>query len=140
MPAVRDYLLLRKYPGNVRELRQLVARIACRHVGRGPISVGNIPEEERLPVARWMTDDWRDNGFEHAIRHALANGVTLREISAGAAETAIRLALQDESENVPRAARKLGVTDRALQMRRAADRRRGESPLDKDAGTESDRT
>jgi transcriptional regulator with GAF, ATPase, and Fis domain len=140
MPAVRDYLLLRKYPGNVRELRQLVARIACRHVGRGPISVGNIPEDERLPVARQMTDDWRDNGFEHAIRHALANGVTLREISAGAAETAIRLALQDESENVPRAARKLGVTDRALQMRRAADRRRGESPLDKDAGTESDRT
>ena len=89
-------------------------------------------------MARWMTDDWRDNGFEHAIRHALANGVTLREISAGAAETAIRLALQDESENVPRAARKLGVTDRALQLRRAADRRRSGSIFDKDTGTQGD--
>lgn len=132
MPAVRDYLLLRKYPGNVRELRQLVTRIAYRHVGRGPISVGDIPEEERLPAAREMSEDWRDRGFEHAIRHALANGVTLREISAGAAETAIRLALHDERENVPRAARKLGVTDRALQMRRAADRRRSGSPFDRD--------
>jgi DNA-binding NtrC family response regulator len=35
-PAVRDFLLLRDYPGNVRELKQLVTRIAHRHVGTGP--------------------------------------------------------------------------------------------------------
>jgi len=127
-PAVRDYLLLRKYPGNIRELRQLVTRIAHRHVGRGPISVGDIPEEERVPAAHLMNEDWCDERFAHAIRHALLKGATLREISSKAAETAIRLALDDEENNVPRAARKLGVTDRALQMRRALDRRRHKLP------------
>ena len=122
-PAVRDYLLVRKYPGNVRELRQLVTRVAHRHVGPGPISVGDIPEEERVPAAHLMNEDWCDEGFSHAIRHALLKGTKLREISTRAAETAIRIALEDESNNVPRAARKLGVTDRALQMRRAAHRR-----------------
>ena len=57
-PAVRDYLLWRKYPGNIRELRQLVTRIAHRHVGRGRISVGDIPGEEaragRAPYERGL--------------------------------------------------------------------------------------
>jgi len=126
--AVRDYLLSRKYPGNVRELRQLVTRIAYRHVGRGPISVGDIPEEERVHAAHLMNEDWCDEGFARAIRYALLRGRTLREISSKAAETAIRFALEDENHNVPRAARKLGVTDRALQMRRASDRRRHKLP------------
>ena len=44
---VRQYLLRRAYPGNVRDLRQLISRIACRHVGPGPITVGDIPDDER---------------------------------------------------------------------------------------------
>ena len=36
-----------------------------------------------------------------------------------AAETAIRVALEQEDGNLHRAACRLGVTDRALQMRRA---------------------
>ena len=72
---VRDYLLLRNYPGNVRELGQLVARIAHRHVGQGPISVGDIPEEDRAPAVHLMNDDWCDAGFVRAIRHALAKGM-----------------------------------------------------------------
>ena len=42
----REYLLSRDYPGNVRDLRQLVERIGDRHVGPGPITVGDIPEDE----------------------------------------------------------------------------------------------
>lgn len=121
-PAVRDYLTTRRYPGNVRELRQVVSRIAQRHVGRGPITVGDIPEEERLPVNRFLDEDWCDRGFEEAIRKALTRRVGLREIGAKATETAIRIALEEEEQNLPRAARRLGVTDRALQLRRAAAR------------------
>ena len=48
---VRQYLLRRTYPGNVRDLRQLISRIACRHVGPAPITVGDVPEDERpVPV------------------------------------------------------------------------------------------
>jgi transcriptional regulator with GAF, ATPase, and Fis domain len=119
---VRDYLLLRDYPGNVRELRQLVGRIGKRHVGNGPITIGDIPEDESPFAAKMMTSDWKDANFQGAIRRALSLGVTLKQISSGATEVAVRIAVDDEMGNLQQAARKLGVTDRALQMRRAARR------------------
>jgi transcriptional regulator with GAF, ATPase, and Fis domain len=114
---VRDYLLKRSYPGNVRDLRQLVSRICKRHVGNGPITVGDIPPDELPPVEG--PGDWQDASFAQAIRRALALGAGLKEIGRVASDTAIRLAIADEQGNLQRAARRLGVTDRALQLRRA---------------------
>ncbi len=69
---------------------------------------------------------WMTNGistslvtFDDAIVQALQSGCNLREIARQATETAIRLALASENGNLQRAAKRLGVTDRALQMRRA---------------------
>lgn len=115
---VRQYLLQRDYPGNIRELKQLAVRLGSRHVGPGPITLGSIPEDER-PAESSEQEDWYDAHFEQAIRHALALGVGLKEINRIANETAIRVALRDEEGNLQRAARKLGITDRALQIRRA---------------------
>lgn len=118
---VREYLLRREYPGNVRDLKQLVARIAYRHVGPGPLTVGDLPEDE-WPAVGVEEENWRDAAFDTSIRRALAQGVGLKEIGKLATEAAIRIALDDEEGNLQRAAQKLGVTDRALQMRRAASR------------------
>jgi transcriptional regulator with GAF, ATPase, and Fis domain len=115
---VRQLLLQRRYPGNVRELQQLARRTACRHVGPGPITVGDIPDDER-PNLNDATD-WQGPSFDGAIRHALCRGMGLKEISRAAAASAIRLALGDADGNLQAAARRLGVTDRALQLRRAA--------------------
>lgn len=46
-------------------------------------------------------------------------GGGLKEISQAASDTAIRITVSDEEGNLQRAARRLGITDRALQMRRA---------------------
>ncbi|MDH4053542.1 MAG: sigma 54-interacting transcriptional regulator [Rubrivivax sp.] len=119
IPPVREALLQRDYPGNVRELRQLMTRIASRHVGGGPITVGDLPDEER-PPGDAAPPDWRDGEFDGLLRRALAMGLGLRDISAQAADAAIRVALDDEDGNLKRAARRLGVTDRALQLRRAS--------------------
>jgi transcriptional regulator with GAF, ATPase, and Fis domain len=118
---VRDYLVNRGYPGNVRELRQLMLRIASRHLGDGPITVGDIPDDERPSgsEADAGPPDWRGTDFDDVIRRALCLGVGLRDISAYAAEAAIRIAVGQEDGNLQRAARRLGVTDRALQLRRA---------------------
>jgi transcriptional regulator with GAF, ATPase, and Fis domain len=121
-PAVRDYLLGRTYPGNVRDLRHLVARISSRHVGPGPITAGDIPVGEH-PAVSSGRGSWRNAEFEQAIRHALDIGVGLKEISQAAAETAMRIAVDNENGSLQLAARRLGVTDRALQMRRAARRK-----------------
>jgi transcriptional regulator with GAF, ATPase, and Fis domain len=119
--AVERLLLARSYPGNVRELRQLALRIMHRHVGAGPVTVGDVPEEER-PAAGDGAGDWRGEPLERALRLALALGVRLKEIGRAAEEGAIELALRAEGGNLQRAARRLGVTDRALQLRRAAAR------------------
>jgi len=119
---VLEYLLKREYPGNVRDLKRLVSRIMYRHVGHGPITVGDIPEEERPSVESGMPD-WRDQRFEQSIQRALLLGTGLKEIGRAAEEIAIRIALDNEEGNLRRAARKLYVTERALQIRRAAHRK-----------------
>ncbi|HEX7089440.1 MAG TPA: sigma 54-interacting transcriptional regulator [Longimicrobiales bacterium] len=115
--AVERLLLSRRYPGNVRELQQLAKRTSCRHVGPGPITMGDIPEDER---PRGAEDARVDIPFDACVRRALACGLGLKEIGRLAAETAIRIAVGDAEGNLQQAARRLGVTDRALQMRRAA--------------------
>jgi transcriptional regulator with GAF, ATPase, and Fis domain len=120
-PGVQEYLVNRTYAGNIRELRQLIERIAHRHVGPGPVTAGEIPEEDR-PSACAIARAWPDDQLDRSIAGAIASGASLREISSTTSETAIRIAVQSEQGNLRRAARRLGVTDRALQMRRAAGR------------------
>jgi transcriptional regulator with GAF, ATPase, and Fis domain len=125
--AVSEYLLNRDYHGNVRELRQLIERIAHRHVGTGPITAGDIPEDDRPPAGE-IPYAWPDDELVRSISHALATGASLKEITRAAADMAIRLAVRSEGSNLQRAASRLGITDRALQMRRATGRLREQPP------------
>ncbi len=119
-PAVRQYLLERDYHGNVRELRQVVHRLHTRHVGGGPITIGDIPDSERGAATSHQAG-WAD-GFRVSVENALSSGATLREIGRAAQDAAIELALVEEGGSVKRASRRLGVSDRALQMRRSTAR------------------
>ncbi|MEW6377336.1 MAG: sigma 54-interacting transcriptional regulator [Thermodesulfobacteriota bacterium] len=127
------YLLKREYPGNVRELKQLVTRVMYRHVGYGPITVGDLPAEER-PDEELEPQDWCDTAFETALRRAIHLGIGLKEIRRKVTETAIRIGVGDEEGNLQRAALKLKVTSRALQILRAARRQREHNP---DVGDEA---
>jgi transcriptional regulator with GAF, ATPase, and Fis domain len=117
-PPVAEFLSTKRYPGNVRELRHLVAQIARRHVGDGPVTVGDIPHQQRPQASTAVV--WPDPALASSIRRALARGVSLKEISTAARNMAIAIAVEDSDGNLKRAARVLGVTDRALQLRRAA--------------------
>jgi transcriptional regulator with GAF, ATPase, and Fis domain len=118
-PAVREYFLARDYPGNVRDLRQAVTRTWHRHTGPGPLTIGDVPPEER-PAARSPLALWPTRGFEDAVRAAVDLGIPLARITQGAGDLAIQLVLEQEGDNNQRAAARLGVTDRALQIRRKA--------------------
>jgi transcriptional regulator with GAF, ATPase, and Fis domain len=132
-PVVRQVLLRRDYPGNVRDLRQLAVRVSNRHVGPGPATVGDLPEEEwplldRAPgPALGRAPDW-----DTAARLALAAGASLRELRDAAADAAVRVAIEEADGNLRQAAGRLGVTGRALQLRRAAARRDGQPLVARD--------
>lgn len=85
-----------------------------RYVGGGLLSAGNIPPEER-PAAGGSSHDWQDTGLEQSVRCAITLGTGLKDISRAVED----LAVDDAGGNLQRAAQALGVTDRALQMRRA---------------------
>ena len=120
--AVQAYLLMRPYPGNVRDLRSLAFRLAQRHVGPGPITIGDLPPDEHLPLQG--LGDWRDANFDQAIRRALVRNIGLKEIRQAVEDAAISATIREEEGNLQRAARKLGVTDRTLQLWRAEQRQR----------------
>lgn len=119
--TVRHYFLTREYPGNVRDLKQLVGRIIQHHVGPGAITAGDIPEFER-PSGGDKYAHRCEAEMEVAVRTAVASGASLKEIERAAGELAERIVIAEEQGNLQRAAARLRVTDRALQMRRAARR------------------
>jgi transcriptional regulator with GAF, ATPase, and Fis domain len=117
--ALEAHLVSRDYPGNVRELKQLVQRMAVRHAGGATITVGALPPDERptspTPVAA-------ESLLESAVRQAVLSGATLDDIGRRAKDLATQTALDVEGGSTHRAARRLGVTDRALQLRRRVER------------------
>jgi transcriptional regulator with GAF, ATPase, and Fis domain len=117
-PLVRDYLLRRDYSGNVRELKQVVSRLLSRCACDGTISIGYVPPEER-PTCPVNCASSLDAALETAIQRAVLMGAGLKEIGRVAEDCAIRCATEVEGGSLKRAAKRLGVTDRALQMRRA---------------------
>jgi transcriptional regulator with GAF, ATPase, and Fis domain len=119
-PVVRALLLARAYPGNVRELRQLVARLHATHVGPGPITAGEVPAADRPPVV-----DPTDGGdhdaalidpLDAAVAQAVTAGIPLKVLAGRVRERAIDAALQASPGSLAGSARLLGITDRALQM------------------------
>jgi transcriptional regulator with GAF, ATPase, and Fis domain len=113
-PLVMSYLLSHDYPGNVRELRQLVFRIASKYAGSGMITLGDIPESDREALSV-CPHRWKENGFRDALRKALSDGVGLKDIKRIAGEVAMDLAVEEASGNIQEAARQLNVTDRLIQ-------------------------
>jgi transcriptional regulator with GAF, ATPase, and Fis domain len=131
-PALEQFLLTREYPGNVRDLRRIALALRARHVGPGAVSLGALPNYERPLSATTEADGeapqlvsptglLANPSFVNAIEIAIADGIGLKDIRRAASSVAIRMVLEQENGNLQRAARRLGVTDRALQMRRAND-------------------
>jgi len=121
--GVREFLAERDYPGNIRELRHLVGRIALRYCGKGTITLGDVPTTDR-PM-RFVSDEeaMAATHFEAVRRYfkkALESGSKLKDIKEIAADIAIQLALEEMNGSLQQAADRLGVTDRALQIRRAS--------------------
>ena len=121
-PAVLAMLQERAFPGNLRELRQLAYAVAARHAGGGQITPGDVPPRDR-PDRAVVRDRRAHTQLEAGVRQCLGVGMSLAELKTKVGDLAVDLALGESRGNVQRAAGMLGVTDRAVQMRKRQARR-----------------
>ncbi|SHJ47497.1 Sigma-54 interaction domain-containing protein [Hymenobacter daecheongensis DSM 21074] len=117
---VYDFLLLRDYPGNVRELQQLINRIASKHLGEGPITIGDIPRSD-WPDFAHLGPTLEGDDLEAGIKRLLYQGLGLKEIKDQVTEIAKKVAIRHENGNLKLAAHRLGCSERILQMHRRAE-------------------
>jgi len=119
--AVMDYLKERNYGGNIRELQNLVARISLKYVGKGPITLGDIPEHDRqmeLPVKK----SWYENpDLVECISEALQNGYDVKNIMDTIKSLITRTALTFTGSN-KEVSQLLGKSERWIQLQKAKER------------------
>jgi transcriptional regulator with GAF, ATPase, and Fis domain len=121
-PNVEEYLAQREYPGNVRDLKNLMTRIMAVHVGTGPITLGDLPADEwqflhQSAAVSSITD------LDAAIRCALKRGMKMNELTGTLRDAAFRFAVEAENGNLQKAAKLLGMSDRSIQLWQADQRK-----------------
>lgn len=110
-----DYLIAREYPGNIRELKQVVNRLAMKFSGEGPITLGMLGKEELKFLNNGVTIGKEDNLYQ-GIHKSISSGINIKELKEMVSDIAIRIAIDKEDGNLQRAASILGLTDRSLQL------------------------
>lgn len=115
-PGVCDLLMRTTSKGNVRALKQLCRRIAASLIDRH-VSIGDVIMA--LPDETFEQSDHWHQAFRNAIACAVEQNRHLSEIKEMAADHAIAYALSRSDGSVAAAAKQLGVTPRALQVRQS---------------------
>lgn len=123
--SVADLLRTHPFEGNARELRQLMMQAAVKHCGGGYVSLGDLPQwwqaSVASPASRAQAEPPHPAPWpaRSAIAGWVQDGLGLRDITQRAGDMAIQEALEIEGHHVGRAARRLGITERAIQLRKA---------------------
>ncbi|WP_283148329.1 sigma 54-interacting transcriptional regulator [Silvimonas soli] len=118
MPEVMQQLVRADYPGNVRELRNVVLRMADRQQGFHVLSTGGLQGIGLVAdmVFAGTNGSW-EQALAEAVEGALDAGLGLKGIGQLAESVAVQVAVR-RAGSTTRAAELLGVTPRALQLRR----------------------
>lgn len=115
--SVQSMLAEHAFPGNLRQLMQVAHAVAARHSGDGPITAGDVPPSMR-PHRRCRDATVPAAVLHDAVASALRSGMSLAELKQTVGDLAVEVALRHSDGNVHRASALLGVSDRAVQMRR----------------------
>lgn len=119
--SVMDYFAERTYHGNVRELQNLVNRMALRYTGNGPLTVGDIPDGDREWTKRSAEHWYESTVMLDKITEALRNGYDAKNImdTVKAMVTKAALATADNNKEVSQL---LGKSERWIQLQKAKEK------------------
>lgn len=119
--SVIEYLTQRDYPGNIRELKNLISRIALKYIGKGPITLGDIPEEDRNLKASFEENWYENSVFTNKITEALSNGYDVKSIMDTVKSIITKVALATASNN-KEVSQLLGKSERWIQLQKAKEK------------------
>lgn len=115
-PLVMAHLCAKNYPGNVRELRQVVFRMASRYTGTGIISIGDLADMDRPNLCDTSRGALAHPDFIQWVRKAIYEGQGLKCMVNRFSDLAKYLAIEAAQGNLQLASELLRVTDRTLQL------------------------
>jgi transcriptional regulator with GAF, ATPase, and Fis domain len=118
--AVVRCLRRASYPGNVRELRGLVQRIATRYHGSGPVRLCHLPRESLAGMG--ALEGTRDD-LRRAIGDAVNGGAKFSELVETVKDMIIQTALEQSQGSASEAGRLIDVSKRWVELRRRGSRR-----------------
>jgi transcriptional regulator with GAF, ATPase, and Fis domain len=115
---VYDLLGRRNYPGNIRELKNILSNIFLKYSGKGPITLGDLPipdpDESQLPIF----DNWFERKeFVEALNNAIDAGYNLKKIEEIIQSMATTITLQRVRKN-KEASKILGKSERWIQLQK----------------------
>lgn len=111
-----NYLMQRKFRGNVRELEQFIKRLCYKYIGTGIVSEFDLAGCEITQSS--IDTSFHSDSFEKSIKDLLLSGQSLQTIKDLTISKAIDIAISSSNGVIKEAARKLRVTERAIQKRR----------------------
>ena len=119
--AVIHHLTERNYPGNIRELQNIIKRICLRYIGKGPITLGDMPEYDRV-WKETLENSWYENAdLATSIIAALKQGYDAKNIvdTIKSLTTKIALSLAGNNREMSQL---LGKSERWIQLQRAKEK------------------
>jgi transcriptional regulator with GAF, ATPase, and Fis domain len=120
-PEVLQLLAGMDFPGNVRELRNLVLRMHDRQRGFRQLSIGALPRELR-PAPAAVEERWRGE-LRSGIEGALSGGVGLSDLKRLVAQISYQVALDRSGGSAGEAARIVQQSRRMVEHARSSQRR-----------------
>ncbi len=113
---VLDFLKHRAYPGNIRELRQLIQRITLQHVQHKKITIGEIPLDERKNACHQQQHLQHENSLDDIVKQMILKGDNYNGIKEKIGSAAFEAAIDICGGNKQKAAERLGVDVRTVQL------------------------
>ena len=119
--SVMNYLNERDYPGNIRELQNIINRITLKYIGTGPVTLGDIPEQDRCSYLQ-LEECWYENAiFADKITEALRGGYDAKSIVDTIKSMVTKIALATAGNN-KEVSQMLGKSERWIQLQKAKEK------------------